>query len=260
MDVREINLEEIDVSKFNTRKDLGAGTEEANLDDLANSIQEKGLLNPIMVRKGKNEKYDLIAGQRRFLACKKIGLKTIPSIIRNELDDTDATIISLIENVQRADMNPFDKAKAYETIYKKYTDYKIVAKETGVSVATIKKYLTLLNLAPTLQEKLTTADGPTGIGALSKLAETFSPTQQIEAYEEIGGFKQSIQLEILKRSGGDLNQLSELRNDAMEGVFDTRTCTEGLCFIMPEDLKEKIKKIAEEKEINSLKEFVKKLK
>ena len=92
------------------------------------------------------------------------------------------------------------------------------------------------------------------------MAETFSPTQQIEAYEEIGGFKQSIQLEILKRSGGDLNQLSELRNDAMEGAFDTRTCTEGLCFIMPEDLKEKIKKIAEEKEINSLKEFVKKLK
>ena len=145
MEIKEINLDDIDISEFNTRKDLGAGTEEASLDDLANSIREKGLLSPIMVRK-KNGKYDLVAGQRRFLACKKIGLQTIHSIIRDDLDDTDATIISLIENVQRADMNPLDKAKAYKIIYEKYKDYKKVAKETGVSVSTIKKYLTLLNL------------------------------------------------------------------------------------------------------------------
>ena len=94
MEIREINLADIKVSEFNTRKDLGAGTEDTSLDDLANSIQEKGLLNPIMVRKRENGKYDLIVGQRRFLACKKIDLKTIPSIIRDELNDTDATIIT----------------------------------------------------------------------------------------------------------------------------------------------------------------------
>jgi len=239
---------------------LGAGTEEASLDDLANSIREKGLLSPIMVRKIKNGKYDLVVGQRRFLACKKIGLQTIHSIIRDELNDTDATIISLIENVQRADMNPLDKAKAYKIIYEKYKDYKKVAKETGVSVSTIKKYLTLLNLASTLQEKLTTAEGPAGVGALSKLAETFSPNEQEVAYEKISGFKQSIQLEILKRSEGDLTQLSGLQDEAMEGAFDTRMCTEGLCFKMPEDFKERIKKILEEEEVRSLKEIVKKLK
>ncbi len=260
MDIEELSLDEINISEFNTRKDLGAGTEETSLDDLANSIQEKGLLNPITVRKNKDGKYDLIAGQRRFLASKKIGLNTIPAIIRTDLNDTDATIISLIENVQRADMNPIDKAKAYKTIYEKYNDYTKVAQETGVSVSTIKKYLTLLNLSPILQDKLTTSDGPTGIGALSKLAETFSPSEQTKAYEEIGGFKQSIQLEILKRSEGDLNQLSGLRNEAMEGAFDTKTCTEGLCFSMSDDLKEQIKKMLEEQEIISLKELVKKLK
>jgi len=260
VEIREINLEDIDVSEFNTRKDLGAGTEDTGLDDLANSIQEKGLLNPIMVRKKENGKYDLIVGQRRFLACKKIDLKTIPSIIRDGLDDTDATIISLIENVQRADMNPLDKAKAYKIIYEKYNDYKKVAKETGVSVATIKKYLTLLDLSSALQEKLSTSEGPAGIGTLSKLAETFSPEEQERAYKQIGGFKQSIQLEILKRSEGNLNQLSGLRDEAMEGAFDTRTCTEGLCFLMPENLKEEIKKTLEGQEINSLKELVKKLK
>ena len=220
MEIKELSLDEIDISEFNTRKDLGAGTEEASLDDLANSISEKGLLNPIMVRKSKNGKYDLIAGQRRFLASKKIGLNTIPAIIRNELNDTDATIISLIENVQRADMNPLDKAKAYQIIYEKYNDYSKVAQETGVSVPTIKKYLTLLNLSSTLQDKLTTSDGPTGIGALSKLAETFSPSEQETAYNQIGGFKQSIQLEILKRSEGNLNQLVDLRSEAIEGAFD----------------------------------------
>ncbi len=260
MKIKEINLASIGVSKFNTRKDLGAGSEETSLDDLAKSIQEKGLLNPILVREISKGKYDLVAGQRRFLACKKIGLKTMPAIIRDDLTDTDATIISLIENVQRADMNPIDKAKAYQEIFKKYKNNKKVAKETGVSITTIKKYLTLLNLASSLQEKLTTAEGPAGVETLSKLEETFSPEEQEEAYDEVSGFKQSIQLEILKRSGGDLNKLSGLRNEAMEGAFDTRTCTEGLCFLMPDELKEQIKNTLEQQEIKSLKEFVKKLK
>ena len=120
MKIKEIKLASIEVSKFNTRKDLSAGSEETSLDDLAKSIQEKGLLNPIMVREMSKGKYDLVAGQRRFLACKKIGLETMPAIIRDDLTDTDATIISLIENVQRADMNPIDKAKAYQEIFKKY--------------------------------------------------------------------------------------------------------------------------------------------
>jgi ParB family chromosome partitioning protein len=121
MEIKEIKLEDIQVSKFNTRKDLEAGIEDASLEDLANSIREKGLLNPITVMRVKNGKYDLVAGQRRFLACKKIGFQTIPAIIRDDLNETDATILSLIENVQRADMNPMDKAKAYQKIFEKYS-------------------------------------------------------------------------------------------------------------------------------------------
>ena len=61
--------------------------------------------------------YDLIAGQRRFLACKKIGKTTIHAIVRDDLDDADATVISLVENVHRADLSPMDKARAYQSIY-----------------------------------------------------------------------------------------------------------------------------------------------
>ncbi|MCW3134992.1 MAG: ParB/RepB/Spo0J family partition protein [Methanophagales archaeon] len=150
MEVKEIRIAEIELSEFNTRKDLNAGTEDTGIEDLANSIKEKGLLNPITVRRNIDDTYSLIAGQRRFLACKSLGWDTIPAIIRDITDDTDATIISLIENVHRADMNPIDKARAYQMIYKKYHDYSKVAKETGVSVSTVRKYLTFKSCILTL--------------------------------------------------------------------------------------------------------------
>jgi ParB family chromosome partitioning protein len=237
MEIKEIKLSEIILSKYNTRKDLSAGTEDAGLEDLANSIKEKGLLNPIIVRRKGDRSYELIAGQRRFFACQKLGLSTIPAIIRDIADDTDATIISLIENVHRADMNPIDKARAYQRIYEKYKDFKRVEKETGVSTSTVRKYLKLLHLAPSIQEKLSTANGPAGIETLAKLADTFPREEQEEVLERIGGFKQQIQLEIIKRSGGDLSKLEELREQAFEGAFNTRLC-KGLedCPFIPEEL------------------------
>ena len=242
MEVKDIRLSAIQLSEFNTRKDLDAGSEDAGLDDLANSIKEKGLLNPIIVRRNDDGTYSLIAGQRRFLACQKLGWETIPAIVREITDDTDATIISLIENVHRADMNPIDKARAYQKIYEKYNDYNKVARETGISVSTIRKYLTLLNLAPSIQEKLTTSEGPAGIETLSKLAETFTPDEQEEVLDGIGGFKQQIQLEMIKRSGGDVDKLEELKEQALEGAFDTHLCRSiDKCPFIPEELIEPVK-------------------
>lgn len=265
MEVKEIKISNIELSEFNTRKDLNAGTEDTGIEDLANSIKEKGLLNPITVRRNSDGTYSLIAGQRRFLACKSLGWDTVPAIIRDITDDTDATIISLIENVHRADMNPIDKARAYQMIYTKYNDYSKIAKETGVSVSTVRKYLTLLNLAPSIQERLTTAEGPAGIGTLSKIAEMFSPDEQEEVIDRIGGFKQQIQLEMIKRSGGDIDSLGDLREQALEGAFNTRLCR-GLdgCTFIPHELiipiKEAIEKYDEEKDLRSFKDTVRKLK
>jgi len=242
MEVKDIKINLINVSLFNTRKDLETGTEDTSLDDLATSIKEKGLLSPITVQRKGDGTYDLIAGQRRFLACKKIGKDTISAIIREKMDDTDATIISLIENVHRADMSPMDKARAYQKIYEKYKDYDKVAKETGVSVPTIRKYMKLFNLAPSIQDKLTTSEGPAGIGALSKLAETFSsPEDQEKVLDAIGGFRQDVQLQIIKQSGGKLDNIQGLREDALEGAFDTVTC-HGIedCSFIPQNLREPI--------------------
>ncbi len=147
MEVRDIQISKIVVSNQNVRKDLNAGNEDTNLDDLANSIKEKGLLSPITVVQ-KGDTYELIVGQRRYLACKKLGFQKIPAIIRNESDDTDYLALSLIENIHRSDMSPIDKARAYNSLFEKYHDYDKVSNETGISVVTIRKYVKLLDLAP----------------------------------------------------------------------------------------------------------------
>src|SRR5882762_6108609 len=99
---------QIRVPARNTRKDLGAGNEDSSIEDLAGSGREKGLLNPVMVRLTRSGDYEIIAGQRRFLACQKLGWSNIPALIRSDVEDTDATAISLIENVHRAEMKPTD--------------------------------------------------------------------------------------------------------------------------------------------------------
>ncbi len=241
MEVREIELGSIRVSSFNTRKDLFAGNEDATIDDLANSIQEQGLISPVVVRTTLDGRYDLIVGQRRFLACRQLGMTMIPATIRDDLDDTTATVLSLIENVQRADMNPMDKAKAYMEILSKYGDPKRVARETGVSLATVRKYSKLLKLAPEIQDALTTSVGPTGVDTLAALADNFDQDDQLEVLEQIDGFGQSIQQEIIKRSGGDKNKIPELREQALQGVFNVRMCREGLCFELPDEWKSKIR-------------------
>ena len=241
MVIKEIPISEVSISELNVRKDLKAGTEDSTLDDLAKSIHEIGLLNPITVldRKGK---YELIVGQRRFLACQLLGWKTIPAIVRTNLEDVDARILSLIENVHRADLNPIDKARAYQQIYEGFGTYTRVSKETGVSIPTVKRYLLLLKLEPSIQDQLTTSDGPAGIGTLSKLAETFPNFDDQEfVLEHIGGFKQQVQLEILKRSEGDISKIDRLVDQALGGCFNIVICP-GFekCPLIPEECREEV--------------------
>jgi ParB family chromosome partitioning protein len=110
LQVKEIPISEISIGPLNIRSDLQSGTEDSNLEDLARSIQEKGLLNPLTVLY-KNGKYEVVVGKRRFMACKSLDWKTVPAIVRTDLDDVDARILSLIENVHRADLHPLDKAR-----------------------------------------------------------------------------------------------------------------------------------------------------
>ena len=151
MEVVSIPLSQINVSSLNTRKDLRAGTEDSSIEDLSASIRERGLLSPVNVKPLGDNRFDIIAGQRRFLACQLLGLTEILAIVREDLDDSQAVIISLIENVHRAEMNPIDKARAFQRIYETVGSYQEVAKQARVSPTTVTRYTALLNLHPLIQ-------------------------------------------------------------------------------------------------------------
>lgn len=241
MDTIEIALADITVSSFNTRKDMVAGTEDTKLTDLVDSIREHGLINPVMVMDRDDGGYDLIAGQRRFRACQQLGRATITAIVRNDLDPTDATVLSLVENVHRADMNPIDKARAYWAIFEKFPDYNEVARQTAVSVKTVRRYLSLLDLDEAIQEQVSTFEGPAGVGTLEQVARTFDPEDQQEVLDHVGGFNQRVQKAIIRESRGDPEQIKPLSEAAMEGAFDVRMCSEGLCPIMPDWMKRQVR-------------------
>ena len=194
------------------------------LTSLATSIRKQGLLFPLTVRSIVGGKYEVVAGQRRLSACQKVGFDPVPCLVRDDIDDADALTISLVENVHRADMNPLDKATALKALYEKYNSYERVAQETAWSASTVRKYIKLLDLPDGLQKKLSTSEGPAGVAVLAKLASTFSGDEALDVYDRLSGFRQSVQEEILKRSGGDISKVDALVDEAVEGVFDIRQC------------------------------------
>jgi ParB family transcriptional regulator, chromosome partitioning protein len=252
MDLREVPLDQITVSEFNTRKDLGAGTEDSSLDDLAASIKEKGLLNPIMLRATASGSYELIAGQRRLLACKRLGMTSIPALIRSQMDDGDAVAISLIENVHRAEMNPLDKARAFAALRDRYGgDIARVSKETGIGAQTVRRYLALLLLPDEIQERISTSEGPARVESLALLTRTFSRPEDVrEAYDKTVGFSQEIQKQIIKATGGDISRLDQLVAQAQEGAFDTKFCRglagKLMCEYIPQELAESVVELVEQ--------------
>ncbi len=242
MEVREIPIRDVELSEYNVRKNLLDGQQDSTITDLAASIARQGLLSPITVFRKQDGGFGLIAGQRRLLACRQLGWPTIPAIVRDTISEADGTAISLVENVHRADMNPNDKAIAFGALLDRLGDVQAVARETGVGVATIKKYLNLLGLAPELKDRLAAGDAK-NTEALARLAHRFpDPEKQLQVWDRISGFTQDVQLEVIKQVQPDLKNLDDLVSDAHEGVFDVvmiHNCPFD-CPTIPEDSKEEV--------------------
>jgi ParB family chromosome partitioning protein len=113
----DISLDKLFVSALNARKDLRAGQEDSGIEELASSIRQQGLLSPPIVRPTLDGRFEVLVGQRRLLACRKIGFDPVPCLVREDLGDSDAVTLSLVENVHRADMHPLDKARALKALY-----------------------------------------------------------------------------------------------------------------------------------------------
>ena len=143
------NINDIQPNRFQPRKEVS----EEKFEDLVLSIKEKGVIQPILVRRY-NHGYELIAGERRWNAAKKAGMEKVPVII-TEASDNEALELSLIENIQREDLNSMDEAEAYERLRSEFNlTQEDIAKKVGKNRSTITNYLRLLKLPSEIREGL----------------------------------------------------------------------------------------------------------
>ena len=142
--VNKLLLSEIIPNRYQPRKNF----DDENLNDLTNSIKERGVIQPIIVRKSStdNSKYEIIAGERRWLAARKAGLHDIP-VVLTEVDDLKSLEFAIVENVQRHDLNPLEEAQGYKRLIDEFSyDQEKVSKFIGKSRSYITNSLRILNL------------------------------------------------------------------------------------------------------------------
>ena len=122
------------------------------IDNLVVSIKELGIIQPITVRKIKNDKYEIISGERRYRASKKANLESIPCYIKAVEDETDLLKMSLVENVQRVDLDPIEIALTYDRFINEYSlNIDAISRLVGKDRSTISNYIRLLKLDPIIQ-------------------------------------------------------------------------------------------------------------
>ncbi len=149
-DIKEIKLDMIDLNPYQPRKAF----DEEEMNELADSIKEKGIIQPITVCL-KEDRYQLIAGERRYRASNKLHLSTIPVYVIKVDSDEDLMEIALVENIQREDLNPIDEALGYSLLINKYkVKQDIVAKKVGKKRSTITNSLRLLKLPQEIQNSV----------------------------------------------------------------------------------------------------------
>jgi len=144
INVNKLSISDLVSNKFQPRKTF----DEENLQDLTNSIKERGIIQPIIVRKSSddNSKYEIIAGERRWLAAQKAGLHEVPVVI-TDVDDLKSLEFAIIENVQRKDLNAIEEARGYQRLITEFSyDQEKVAQFIGKSRSHITNFLRLLSL------------------------------------------------------------------------------------------------------------------
>ncbi|UMB61629.1 ParB/RepB/Spo0J family partition protein [Lutibacter sp. A80] len=182
----EIELEAIEVNPFQPRSYFN---EEA-LRELASSIKELGVIQPITVRKLKDDTFQLVSGERRFRASKLIGNKTIPAYIRLA-NDQEMLEMALVENIQRKDLDPIEVALSYQRLIDEIDlTQEEMSQRVGKKRSTITNYLRLLKLDPIIQTGM--RDGFLSMGHGRALINIENTEEQLSIYEKILAEKLSV--------------------------------------------------------------------
>ena len=175
----DLDIEAIEINPFQPRTNFN----EDSLQELASSIKELGLIQPITVRKLEFNKYQLISGERRLRACKLVGLTTIPAYIRIA-NDNESLIMALVENIQRHDLDPIEIALSYQRLIDEIQlTQEQMSERVGKKRSTISNYLRLLKLDPIIQTGI--RDGFISMGHGRAIINIENQDVQTDIYQKI---------------------------------------------------------------------------
>lgn len=207
-EVVEISVEDIIPNRFQPRLTFDPEA----LNDLASSIKEHGIIQPLVVRR-LQDKFEIIAGERRFKAASLIGLKTVPCIIMN-LNDNESAEVAIIENIQRKEMTPLEEAKSFKKLLDKgYLTQEELAKRMGKSQSAISNKLRLLNLDEVVQEAI--LNGKISERHARSLLRVDNKEEQRKILAEIIEKRLTVKQtdELIKEKFGDANMEEHVDNE-----------------------------------------------
>lgn len=171
---QDVDIALIDPNPFQTRRRI----KEEALNELAESIRASGVVQPVVLRPAPNGRYQLVAGERRWMASKRAGKTTIPAVVR-QISNEQAMEITIIENLQREDLNPMEQARAFERLSREFgLTQEQIATRTGKDRASIANFIRLLKLPMGVQDTL--ESGALSFGHGKVLVGLVGSPQQLE--------------------------------------------------------------------------------
>jgi ParB family chromosome partitioning protein len=253
----EISIDKIRVNPKQPRTNFDTN----EIENLSQSIKDLGIIQPITVRKVDPENYEIISGERRFRASKKAGLKSIPCYIKGVDNETDILKMSLVENVQRIDLDPIEIGLTYERLINDYNlDIDSITRLVGKNRSTISNYIRLLKLDPIIQSGI--RDGFLSMGHGRALINIDDKKIQLDIYKQIITSKLSVrQTEKIVR-GNKNHNVSNTSSDVSKIYIDATNKFEKIFnskVRLKENLEGKVSLSTTFKSINELYSILKKL-
>lgn len=253
----EISIDKIRVNPKQPRTNFDTN----EIENLSQSIKDLGIIQPITVRKVDPENYEIISGERRFRASKKAGLKSIPCYIKGVDNETDILKMSLVENVQRIDLDPIEIGLTYERLINDYNlNIDSITRLVGKNRSTISNYIRLLKLDPIIQSGI--RDGFLSMGHGRALINIDDKKIQLDIYKQIITSKLSVrQTEKIVR-GNKNHNVSNTSSDVSKIYIDATNKFEKIFnskVRLKENLEGKVSLSTTFKSINELYSILKKL-
>lgn len=225
-----ISVQEIDVSELKPNPKQPRRTiSDIELSELAQSIREHGVLQPLLISKIADD-YEIIAGERRFRAAKKAGLKTVPCIVKN-YSELQTLEVALIENMQREDLGPLEQAASIKRLHDDFEQtYEQIAKRLGRAYASVANNVRLLNLPTNIQDALTA--GKISEGHARSLLSLQDTNKQEVLFKQIVSQGWSVRRaeQFVKevKASGELNKKSVQRNSKYVENNNTKALSKKL--------------------------------